>query len=157
MKNFVFLLLPFLCACASAGHDIHDVAPVGSYTIVFVDPHDFDQGARADVVEAVERHLGAWSAEFGRDLEPTTIEVFDVDEFLVGDVMAIGRVTPDGRIQVVRGERDSLPALFHECCHRGRASSFFGEDSAHESAAWPGWTARSYEIAQKLVDERSLW
>lgn len=143
-----------MSACSSSHHDIRDVAPVGSFSVMFVGPDDFDQSDREEVVEAVERHASAWQADFHKQLPATKIVVLDKETFTCSGVSSIG-CTSGSTITVVRGSHNDLVALYHEFCHRGASSRLHGTDGNHLDPAWQSWTERSVEIANDLVKERS--
>lgn len=147
-----------LGGCSSAGGGrVGAVAMVGSTTIVFVEPDEFDQGDRDEVLEAAAEIQGAWLADFSRSSLPEfTLQVLDLEEFDCGGVMAIGCTRSNGTVAVVRGEDDELPSYYHELCHRAAAGRY-GVDLAHEDGRWPAWTERGFELARKIAERRSWW
>lgn len=154
----VIVALLALGGCSSSGRvRVGDVSPVGSTAVAFVEPGEFDQGERADVLEAVAEIQGAWLSDFpGAVLPAFTLQVIDAEEFDCGGVMAIGCTRSSGVVAVVRGGSDELPGLYHELCHRAGASRW-GVDILHEDGRWSAWTRRGFEVAEKIAERRSWW
>lgn len=142
---------------AAGGPRIDDVSAVGSTTVVFVEPDEYDQDDRKDVLEAISSIQAAWSSDFSGAVLPSfMLQVLDVDEFFCGGAMAIGCTRRNGVVAVVRGHDDELPGLYHELCHRASASSL-GLDPKHEDPRWPGWTRRGFELSESIAKRRSWW
>lgn len=155
-KHLAALLIVLASGCCSVdgSRKVDSVTQVGQATVVFVEPDEYSQCDRREVVEAVHEHLGAWIGDFGGRLPPFTIEVLDVDEFPCAGGMAIGCANVNGNVKVVRGADNEVPALYHEACHAARISKY-GIDLNHEDPRWAQWTERSLRLGEKIASGRS--
>lgn len=121
---------------------------------VIYEPGAYSKDDQRQIVEAVNIIIHAWEQDFGKIVPAIYIHIVDADKFTCAQTDAIGCTKIDGSVWVTRGPRNSLPALYHELCHRVPANPLYGQDGKHENPLWDQWTNSGYQISEEIADSR---
>jgi hypothetical protein len=112
---------------------------------------------RAEQFEAAQMLIEEWQAYFDRQSGPLDIYV-TMSKYTkkCGSIeTAIGCYRPySNRTDVVAGRKNSLPALFHELCHRNETSKKYGIDVHHKDILWKRWNLIGHTFSDIIAGMR---